>query len=191
MVDFDIDEWLCENEALLVSIVKQTNCTVFGMTFDELLQDFRVVCWNAAKKFDCARGYCFSTYAVKSMRNRVLELRRINMAPQQQAEKRAERLDYVSEEGIIRAEELMLSGVTSLEELAELGEIRDIIERELGQLSPRKRTMVLMVLRGYTQTNVAVRFGVKQPTVAVAMRKFKSNLRTALVNAGYGPEGVV
>lgn len=113
------------------------------------------------------------------------------MAPQQQAEKRAERLDYVSEEGIIRAEELMLSGVTSLEELAELGEIRDIIERELGQLSPRKRTMVLMVLRGYTQTNVAVRFGVKQPTVAVAMRKFKSNLRTALVNAGYGPEGVV
>ena len=111
------------------------------------------------------------------------------MAPQQQAEKKAERLDYVSEEGIIRAEELLLSNVTSLEELAELGEIRDIIEQELEQLSPRKRNMVLLVLRGYTQTYVAIRFGVKQPTVAVAMRNFKSNLRTALINAGYWPRG--
>ena len=189
MVDFDINEWLCENEALLVSIVKRTDYTVFGMTYDELLQDFRVICWNAADKFDPDRGILFSTYVVKAMMNRVLELRRNSSSPQRQAEKWAERIDFSSSDGIARAEELLPSSGVSLEESAEIDEIREIIDHELDQLSPRRRTMLLMVLCGYTQTNVAFRFGIKQPAVAIAMRQFKNNLRAALQDAGYWPRG--
>jgi len=38
MADFDIDEGLHENEALMASIAKQMNCTVFGMTFNNVFK---------------------------------------------------------------------------------------------------------------------------------------------------------
>jgi len=188
MVDFDINEWLRDNEALLIKIAMQANSAAFGMSLEELVQEYREVCWHASEKFDMTRGFCFSTYAVKAMLNKNRQLKRHDCSNQNQVEKHAVRIDKVLD-GDESLEELLPAKDVPLDEQTAYSEIRTVVERELLRMGGRNRNIVLKLLRGYSQAFVAKYYGISQPTVAAVMKAFRSSLKLALMEAGYWPEG--
>lgn len=69
------DEELLEKYEGLIKKLSYTN-SVYGFANEDLQQEFRMLLLTCNKKFDPSYGYAFSTYFVKSCKNKISKLRR-------------------------------------------------------------------------------------------------------------------
>lgn len=185
MTEFDIDEWLNENEALLKSMAAHAQKTVYGLSFGELLQEFRIACWKAAGNFDSSRGVQFSTYATRIMMNKELELKRSDCSNKRQEDKKSVSLDAPAGEGAPLGDILVCETCESPEAAAESAEVMEFIEAHISGMDAQAQRIVRMSIEGYTQTYVAGKLGISQPDVSQQLKRFRQGLKKALQASGY------
>ncbi len=139
---------------------------------EELLQEVFLRAWQQAHNYSAGRG-SFATWLLSITHNMSIdEIRKRRRRPQ-----RAESADPV----------LMLTNVKdrspSVEESAELGDLRETMARAIGTLpEPQRRAIELAYFRGLTQREIAEELdeplGTIKTRMRLGMRKLKDYLET-------------
>jgi len=183
------DDWLeePEHEQYLKAHARADYRQIVGITAEELTQIYRQVAEYAWPRYDETIGVAFTTYLNKCLFNAKRRLIKDHGNPAFLNEWFAPSLNATVEEGGVPEDRLPADTSETPETALEAKEIRDIAERELNKLRPRDQKIVILVVSGYSQVYVAKRYGVKQPTIAAIIRKYRDLVRVALLNAGYNP----
>ncbi|MCA8920404.1 MAG: sigma-70 family RNA polymerase sigma factor [Planctomycetes bacterium] len=132
---------------------------------DDAVQEVFTAVWKAAGRFDPGRGSEAAFVAVLARRRLIDRLRRLGARPQTTA---------------LPAEEALPASATA--PTAELREQVERARRALAALKPgdRRRVLELILLRGYTQTEVAAALGLPLGTVKTHARRGLAQLRAEL-----------
>ena len=185
------DDWLeePEHERFLEAHARADYKHIVGITADELTQIYRLVAWYAWSRYDETLGVAFTTYLHKCLLNAKRRLIKDRGSTAFLDEWFAPSLNATAEEGGVPEDKLPADTAETPETMLEAKEIKAIAERELAKLSSRDQDIVLKVVSGYSETYLAKFYKVSQPAIAAVMRKYRSRVRVALLNAGFSPPG--
>ncbi len=118
----------------------------------------------AARRFDSERGAKFSTYAYRAITNRLLNLRRTPIPAQ--VDWNALQAEMPTESSYSASEFYKLLRSISDNGFALTVEDRDIFGRVLRLLNQQESGLILLLLFGYTQSEIARMWQVSQATIS-------------------------
>ncbi len=178
MEQFNRDAVILENRRLVYHTYKQlTKTQLILRNEDDILSEGMIGLIRAADTFDATKGKRFSTYAVKCIRNAMLQyIRKIAkywdkevslFAPIAQ-DFDGSQLSYadVIEDG--KSEECV-------EECA-----KTLIEDKIRQLPDGDREIMQALISGYKQKEIAAMMGIQQPTISRRIKKIQYRLRSEI-----------
>lgn len=187
---------IAEHEGLVVRVAQKFRF-VPGVTFDELLAAGRVGVWEAQRRFDPARGFSFSTYAVYwifqcisrwvyqtrfLVKVPILVQERIGRARQTGGE-----LDPAARDGFVAQRTGTLHGVNgellhdvAVAEREEVGDI-EALRAAIERLPEREAEVVRgLFLEGKPVRAVSARLHISKTTLAKVRRRALRRLRGLL-----------
>ena len=91
--------WLSENESLLWKLARTYQ--IPGMDCEDVMQELRLVCWEALKRWTPGRGAKLSTYACMVAKTRMKELFRSSQAKKRAEDGRVSSIDEEMENGVL------------------------------------------------------------------------------------------
>ena len=159
------------------------------MTEEVLFSIYCEFAWYVWPKYNGSIGVSFTTYLNKCLFNAKRRLIKDRGSAAFLDEWFAPSLNATVEEGGVPEDKLPADTAETPETMLEAKEIKAIAERELAKLSSRDQDIVLKVVSGYSETYLAKFYKVSQPAIAAVMRKYRSRVRVALLNAGFSPPG--
>ena len=134
-------------------------------------EDAKQICliglWKACEKFEPDKGYTLSTYAVKVIKNYMLNFLR--------DERKRNKIKYVDSITYFEGEQFDV--IDSIPDKYE-GEVSlSFCFKELSEkLSERETQVLQMKIKGYNQIEIAKKLNTSQPTVARCLQRIVSKL---------------
>ena len=180
----DFELWLSENESLLWKLARTYR--IPGMDYEDVMQELRLVCWEALKRWTPGRGAKLSTYACMVAKTRMKELFRSSQAKKRAEESRVGSIDEEMENGVLLIE-IIDSGTTSPEDTVLNHEIVGITAHVFSSLPDNRRNVVQDYYSEKKQAYIAKKAGISQPMVHYIVRDFKKKVAEELIKAGVDP----
>ena len=149
------------------------------------MQELRLVCWEALKRWTPGRGAKLSTYACMVAKTRMKELFRSSQAKKRAEDGRVSSIEDM-ENGFLIIE-VIDSGTTSPEDAVLNYEIVEITARVFGNLPDNRRSVVQDYYREKKQAYIAKRAGISQPMVHYIIKDFRKKVAEELIKAGMDP----
>ena len=148
---------------------------------DDLIQEARIVCYQAARNYNAKRGVSYGVYLNRCLINRYNSLVRFEKAKKRWDEKQTQSLEYLLE----------TNGDGFLKTYSERGKIESDFWKEFAQLeapqifSKLELTVFnLRLLHDYTPREISEILGISIESVYNAIRRYKEKLGT-LLDIGY------
>lgn len=175
-----------ENIALVLAMVKRTR--IGGVDPADLVSEGNLALLRAANKFDCDRGYRFSTYACRAI------LKSFSRVATRTSRYRG-RFPTEFDPALEKSQEQMLRRIHVEEDCVE--NLRSVLDRQLGNLSDVERTVIRArfaldqsegaeAAKGRTLEQVGVMIGVTKERVRQiqnkALRKLRAYLNQAVLS---------
>lgn len=176
--------WLRENESLLWKVARTYQ--IPGMDYEDVMQELRLVCWEALKRWTPDRGAKLSTYACVVAKTRMKELFRSSQAKKRVDDNRVESIDEELENGVLVIE-IIDGGETSPEDKVLNQEIVALTMRVFNSLPSNRKTVVQDYYRDKKQAYIAKKAGISQPMVHYIIRDFKKKVAEELIRSGLDP----
>ncbi len=172
-----------ENIALVLAMVKRTR--ISGVDPSDLVSEGNLALLRAANKFDCSRGYRFSTYACRAI------LKSFSRVATRTSRYRG-RFPTEFDPALEKSQELVSRRVRIEEDCVE--NLRSVLDRQLGNLSDVERTVIrarfaldqpdsVETAKGRTLEQVGVMIGVTKERVRQIQNKALRKLRVYLNQA--------
>lgn len=180
----DFELWLHENESLLWKLARTYQ--IPGMDYEDVMQELRLVCWEALKRWTPDRGAKLSTYACTVAKTRMKELFRSSQAKKRAEDSRIGSLDEEMENGVLVIE-IIDSGETSPEDMVLNQEIIEVTAHVFKELPDNRKMVVQDYYRDKKQAYIAKRAGISQPMVHYIIRDFRRKVAEELIKAGLDP----
>ena len=176
--------WLSENESLLWKLARTYQ--IPGMDCEDVMQELRLVCWEALKRWTPGRGAKLSTYACMVAKTRMKELFRSSQEKKRAEDGRVSSIDEEMENGVLIIE-VIDSGTISPEDAVLNYEIVEITARVFGNLPDNRRSVVQDYYREKKQAYIAKKAGISQPMVHYIIKDFRKKVAEELIKAGMDP----
>lgn len=180
----NFEMWLNENESLLWKMARTYQ--IPGMEYEDVMQELRLVCWEALKRWTPDRGAKLSTYACVVAKTRMKELFRSSQAKKRAESNRVDSINETVENGVLVIE-VIDSGAETPEDMVLNQEIVAVTTQVFNGLSNSRKSVIRDYYRGKKQAYIAKKVGVSQPMVHYIIRDFKKKVAEELIKAGMDP----
>ena len=140
---------------------------------DDVIQEGFIALWKACQSFDISRGVAFSTYACKAIQNHM-------MCYAVRYNKRQARIQYLEDSvdteidsGTVTYEDVLEDPSASFADI----DIYNQIITAAEQIGDKAKIIVLKIIEGHTQDEIAKMVGLSQPTVSRIIRKIREKIK--------------
>lgn len=186
--EYDFEKLLEEVMPFIISLCKGTSSVI---EFDDMRSVLMMQTWISWKEWDPARNVKFTTYLFPALKNkRNMELRRMA------AQKRGGEDEIFSLDAPISQQDgenctfaafvANMNKSNSPEERLFASEVLSIVYKVVNkQRTEMARKILLLVLDGETQVNVAAKCSCKQSLVSYYLKQFRKQLAVALRTEGF------
>ena len=140
---------------------------------EDLIQVGMLALWRCCEKYDPERGTKFSTYAYESIRKSMtcLLVREVKKTSQTVSFS-----EPVKSDCTITYEDV----VTSNEDIYHRIEVFEIIQGVYSKLPQKEQKIIEMILKEYTQTEIAEKFKMSKSNVGKIVKKFRNKVKNTL-----------